>query len=1037
MSRHTATTSLHLTHRRRVALVDDVNDLEASETPESILLGAFLWESYHTGSRAFTRILHPYIRQQIAQQAFKFCLKHQRKVEFRRLCETLRQYPRMLLTPRHAPRAASVELELWQEAFRSVEDIHNLLDIVKKSPHPAMMANYYEKLTRVFLTSGNVLFHGAAWARYYSIVRSMNGKSEEELGRLTGQVLISALATPTRTGLLKEALSRNVHKLAPPVVKNLYNILEVTFDPLTLCSSVASLLKELSSDTNYASYHPLLQRALLSRLLAQLAQVYSTMQIAQLLDLVTSLEGSFDGAYGPGQVEAFLMSCARRGDIRVRIDHALGSLTFIDEAFGSTAAGPSTPSALDKSIQPSAGELVRTRLSGFATCLHNALGAIEPSKPAPAAADDSAAQETFAQLVAAANAERKALQVRRAIVARRRELVSELSARKDKEEASRRAEASRREKDEQAKRTLEDIRRKEQDRIRRDIENIKKEEARQLAHSLKEKNILKVDVAEMGDLNTDNLMRLQVQQLEKEKKEQAERLRIIAKRLDHTERAIRKEERPLLAHDYEQQQIDDRAAFEMAQKARLESAKLMHQQDLDTKKRLARVMDDYRECREVYISKRGEEYTKRREESLRRVEEEKAKRRKAVLKAREEEQHRLEEEERLEREREEEERRLEEECLAEEQRHAEEEEAVKATAEERKREEEEKKAEQGNARKKRRRPSSTDSARAPGDGEANRAGPLSQPLVGMLSERETMEMTKYTTRPPYIDAKAITELGLEVLALTIQSALRAHGNLPARSAGLRSSSGNPGDSSGELGFVCGLVRVFSPNTPAQADRVSDREQDALISRFHALSASDPDRVLRPGFGKRSAAIAIRANFFALKYSKDIVLYYYVVVIVPDVVSTAVRKRGLKLLEYAPETSKPDNKLSLSAASTQASSQGADTAMPYQEFNLVSHDTSRRALRRHEVRRAPPGGDCELDAARKAAGTDGKDDKKKKLQKKTRQVFKVREHVRQLCREERYPWVMEDANGAEIWEGNSAGGPSLVYESEGRSQALRC
>ncbi|KAL5487678.1 TFG1 [Sanghuangporus weigelae] len=49
---------------------------------------------------------------------------------------------------------------------------------------------------------------------------------------------------------------------------------------------------------------------------------------------------------------------------------------------------------------------------------------------------------------------------------------------------------------------------------------------------------------------------------------------------------------------------------------------------------------------------------------------------------------------------------------------------------------------------------------------------------------------------------------------------------------------------------------------------------------------------------------------------------------------------------------------------------------------------------------------------------GKDDKnkKKKFQKKTRQVFLVPEHIRQLRKEERYPWVMEDAAGKEIWEG---------------------
>ena len=218
------------------------------------------------------------------------------------------------------------------------------------------------------------------------------------------------------------------------------------------------------------------------------------MEISQLLKLVEPLQGSFEGAYEPSQVEAFLIGCARNGDLRVRIDHAEGALTFIDEAFGaSTSASSPSPGSpgLDKSVQPSAHDLVRTRLSSVATCLHNALLAISPPSPEQTAAEN---QEKLVQLVAAANAERKALQVRRAIVARRRELISELSVRKEKEEASRRAEASRREKDEAARRAMEDMRRKQEEMLRRNKENFDKEEARKLAQELKEKNILKVDV---------------------------------------------------------------------------------------------------------------------------------------------------------------------------------------------------------------------------------------------------------------------------------------------------------------------------------------------------------------------------------------------------------------------------------------------------------------------------------------------------------------------------------------------------------------
>ncbi|VDB94877.1 unnamed protein product [Peniophora sp. CBMAI 1063] len=738
----------------------DVDDLEATETPESILLGAvsgdqskdrtdralvtpwlkFLWESYRTALETLKNNARlEAIYQNIAQQAFAFCLKHKRKIEFRRLCETLRLHLANVAKYAHQPHAinlqdadtlqrhldtrfaqlnAAVELELWQEAFRTVEDVHNLLTMAKKAPRPSMMANYYEKLTKIFLMSGNALYHAAAWAKYYSVVTSIGGRSDEEMSRLAGQVLISALAVPvsqnehaadesrtrttrltallglpkppTRTSLLRDALSRNVLRLAPDLIRSLYDLLQVTFDPLTLCSSVAPKLVLLAEDAAYAPYLPLLQRALLSRFLVQLAQVYSSLKIEHLLDILAPLRDAAEkGAgsahlYSAEQVEQFIMAAAHAGDLAVRIDHAEGELAFMDEPFLNLEDG-SGGTVREDAVQPSASSIVRSRLSTIATTLHNTLQILTP----PVLPSPAEQQERLATLVAAAEAERKALSLRRAIVAKRRELVTELSAKKEKEEAMRRAERTRVEAEEERKKQIEAARKRDIERARAQIQSQREEEARQLAKSLKERGTLKADIDTLTDLNTDSLMQLQVQQLEKDKKEREERLRVASKRIDHIERAYRKEERPLLAQDYELQQANDRAAFEEAQRVRIEEARTAHERDLDTKKRLRRMLPEFERRRDEILGKRREEYERKRAKAAAKIEEEKAKRRAKILAERAEEDARRAEEERIRREQAEEEERLraereEEEArvAAEEEERAAREEAEKRAAEE-------------------------------------------------------------------------------------------------------------------------------------------------------------------------------------------------------------------------------------------------------------------------------------------------------------------------------------------------------------------
>lgn len=55
------------------------------------------------------------------------------------------------------------DLELWQEAFRSVEDVQTVNLMGKRQPNRQMQALYFAKLTRIFTVSQAHLYNGYAW----------------------------------------------------------------------------------------------------------------------------------------------------------------------------------------------------------------------------------------------------------------------------------------------------------------------------------------------------------------------------------------------------------------------------------------------------------------------------------------------------------------------------------------------------------------------------------------------------------------------------------------------------------------------------------------------------------------------------------------------------------------------------------------------------------------------------------------------------------------------------------------------------------
>lgn len=436
------------------------------------------------------------------------------------------------------------------------------------------------------------------------------------------------------------------------MLRTLYTLLEVDFHPLSICSSTAPIVAQLAESADYAQYAAPIRHVVLSRLFQQLSQVYDAVSVDHVLSLVAPF------SIGKDQLEKFVMAACKRSELAVRVDHVGNSIVFLDEPFASTSTSASvaasspvaSTSALaaaassSTQLQAPTADLVRTQLVRLASILQATVQHIDPSLAEKAREDQRA---LFARALAQGEVEQRAASARRAIVARRKELMEELSARRATEEAVAKAERNRIAAETAKKREEEEFKRRARDKIQREIDQVRIDEARKLAESLKQKGGLKVDADKIDSMDQDGLVQLQVEQLEKEKKELAERLRIVAKRVDHVERAFRKEERPLVLADYERQQAEDLAAHQLALRQARDEAKEKHDSDVALKGRLARMLPDYQLIKRDIQERQAGQFARMREEAKKRIEQEKAQRKEQVLAERAAENVRLAEEEKM------------------------------------------------------------------------------------------------------------------------------------------------------------------------------------------------------------------------------------------------------------------------------------------------------------------------------------------------------------------------------------------------------
>lgn len=296
----------------------------------------------------------------------------------------------------------AISMELWQEAYKAVEDIYGLMSLSRSKPKPGQMYNYYSKLSLIFWKAGNHLFHAVTLQKLFVLMKEQKKIiTQDEMTKISTRLLLATLAIPippnrsiidecldqdevsleklkrlssllnlqqppTRLSLLKDLQKYNVIQHVFSEIRDLYKCLEIEFNPLKLSERVNKCLDYLESRTdlvaeNYNQYVQAIKEIAVTRLLKQISQIYTSIEIKRFLQLTPKGVDVFS-------LEKLIADSAKNLDLQVRINHQTKSLHFGNDLY--VAQKDDLPEG--PSIQSMPSEQIRNQLINMSQALQQA-----------------------------------------------------------------------------------------------------------------------------------------------------------------------------------------------------------------------------------------------------------------------------------------------------------------------------------------------------------------------------------------------------------------------------------------------------------------------------------------------------------------------------------------------------------------------------------------------------------------------------------------------------------------------------------------